>query len=288
MLMLNKCSTLETKLETRTESLDFSPIHKAPLILAADTYSSRSSLALARGDELIATFGIDTEQKRSSHLLEEIDFLLSHAGRKITEVDIYSAIIGPGSFTGIRVGIASIRGLAESLSKPVIGATSLQMLASRSGPSPCTCSMVNAFRGEVFAQLFSVDQNSMPKAISEAIVTDVNSLLNFVITYQNENPESQDVIFCGDGALANNELIASKAKEVERPFSKAKLLTAYRHGWILDLNLSFLAADLAAYAYRKFTEGELSDSLLPLYIRPAEAEIKLKLGLIGKTPRVNP
>jgi tRNA threonylcarbamoyladenosine biosynthesis protein TsaB len=259
------------------------PNLEQPLILVADTSSSRASLGIGQGAQLLGLFGLATDEKRSSHLLADIDRLLSRLDRRIQDVDLFGVLTGPGSFTGLRVGLATIKGFAHAGKKSIAGMTTLETIARACGPSVCTCSLINAYRGEVFAQLFSVSDVGEVLPLSEAIVAKLESVLAAVYDFQKEH-KIGCAIFSGDGACLHAEEIARLAAGYGIPFQKAKLLTLMQAGWILHSLPDFLAADAVLYAYEKYLRGEAveANQIAAYYIRPAEAEIKLKLGLIGK------
>ncbi|MEW6737001.1 MAG: tRNA (adenosine(37)-N6)-threonylcarbamoyltransferase complex dimerization subunit type 1 TsaB [Acidobacteriota bacterium] len=253
-----------------------------PLILVADTSSARTSLALGQGARLLGQLGIVANERRSTHLLTEIDWLLEHIGLRIDQIDAFAVVVGPGSFTGLRVGIATLKGFAHPLKRPMIALTALEVIARASGPSPCTCVLINAYRGEVFAQLFSIDEQGQVSALSEAVVATLSTVLNEVADFQRRE-RINGVLFAGDGVEMNVDAIAACATTNGQPFLAAKFLTVARTGWIVQSPLDFLATDTLHYAYEKLIRGETvgAEQLAAYYIRPAEAEIKLKLGLLG-------
>jgi len=259
------------------------PKSEQPLILVADTSSIRSSLAVGRGDELLGLLSLAADERRSARLLADIDWLLGRVGLSIHDLDLFGVITGPGSFTGLRVGLASLKGFAHAGQKPMIGMTALETLARAAGPSLCTCPLINAYRGEVFAQLFSMSDQGVLSVLSEAIVTKIESALDAVAEFQKEQGIER-VIFTGDGALLHSDEIASRAAANGQRFQKAKVLTLMPTGWILLSPPGFLAAEAALFAHEKFLRGEAvaAHQIAAYYIRPAEAEIKLKLGLIGR------
>lgn len=254
-----------------------------PLLLVCDTSSARSSLAIVEGEELLALLGLQAAEKRSSQLVADIDWLLNHVNRLPSALSALGVVVGPGGFTGLRVGIATVKGFAHALKLPVVGLTSLEVRARAAGVSECTCILINAYRGEVFAQLFAVGSGGETSALTEAVVAPVAAVLKEVESFQRERRLS-GVIFGGDGAELHREAIAGYAQAAGIPFGSAKLLTPARDGWIVQAPVEFLAADAARYAYDRFMRGEAVPALAiaACYIRPAEAEVKLKLGLIGK------
>jgi len=135
------------------------PTDDAPLILAVDTTSERGSVALQRGSELLAVFGSWRPGAHSQKLHEDVDLILRRAGVALEQIALLAVAVGPGSFTGVRVGIASVQGLAHALAKPVVGIGALEALAYSAGVSGTICACRDALRGDLYAQLFRLDPN---------------------------------------------------------------------------------------------------------------------------------
>ncbi len=102
---------------------------KPLVVLAADTSSACSGFALARGSELIASLQSQTSEPHSRTFFFQTSELLKRAGMKLNDVDVFAAATGPGSFTGLRVGLAAVKGFAHSMGKPAIGINSIDALA---------------------------------------------------------------------------------------------------------------------------------------------------------------
>jgi tRNA threonylcarbamoyladenosine biosynthesis protein TsaB len=105
------------------------PSHPAPKILALDTSSERCSVALLQGHVLISELRLHLPQTHSKTLLGAIEYLLGKLGWRLNDLGLVAAGIGPGSFTGIRIGIGSALGIAQSLSIPFAGVSGLDALA---------------------------------------------------------------------------------------------------------------------------------------------------------------
>src|ERR1700687_6063632 len=132
-----------------------------PLILAIDTATRAGSVALARGAELLH---LQTGDKKSSHsidLIENVEVALNTIGAKLSEVELFTAASGPGSFTGLRIGIATIKSFAVSVGKQCVGVPTLAAIAHAAGRSVRTVALLPAGRGEVFVQMFSVDADQV-------------------------------------------------------------------------------------------------------------------------------
>lgn len=254
-----------------------------PLILAIDTTSPRSSIAISHGDKVLATLGITGNERRSTNLLIEIDWLLSRIEKTASDITALAVLIGPGSFTGLRVGLATIKGFAHALNLPIVAIKSTEIIARASGYSDCTCVLLDAHRSEVFAQLFAVGLDGLPTELSELIIAKPEKILPEIYDYQ-LSQDLKGIVFAGDGVALHKETLLKFAQEKMISTQQAKLLTANRLGWILQKQVDFLATEIAHYAQEQLLCGKTikADELAAYYVRPAEAEIKLQLGLIGK------
>ncbi|MEJ2110466.1 MAG: tRNA (adenosine(37)-N6)-threonylcarbamoyltransferase complex dimerization subunit type 1 TsaB [Acidobacteriota bacterium] len=107
------------------------PATRKPKILAFDTSTPRGSVALLEGTELQAELKLQRLQNHSANLLRSVDFLLDSLGWNLEDLDLVASGIGPGSFTGIRIGIATGLGIAQSLSLPFAGISGLEALGNQ-------------------------------------------------------------------------------------------------------------------------------------------------------------
>jgi tRNA threonylcarbamoyladenosine biosynthesis protein TsaB len=253
------------------------------LILAIDTTSPRSSIAISLGNTVLAQLGIAGNEKRSTNLLSEIDWLLNRVEKTANDITALGVLIGPGSFTGLRVGLATIKGFAHALNRPIVAIKSTEIFARASGYSDCTCVLLDAHRGEVFTQLFAVKSDGKLVELSQIVIAKPENILAEVYEYQ-QTQDLKGVVFTGDAVAIHKETLLKFAQEKMIPVEQAKLLTANRLGWILQKPQDFLATEVAVYTQEKLLGGETvsASELAAYYVRPAEAEIKLQLGLIGK------
>lgn len=253
------------------------------IILAVDTSSPRASMALSKGQHLVAQLGVVSSEKRSTNLLNEIDWLLARLDLTINDITAFAVLVGPGSFTGLRVGLATIKGFAHALDRPVIALKTTEIIARSCGVSEATCVMINAYRGEVFLQLFSIDDSGEILELSDLSIAKIEQVFPVIYEYQRSQNLS-GVVFAGDAVELYEEKILEFAKNNQIPTQASKLLTTNRLGWILDKRITFLAEEVALYAQEKFALNQVlnASDVCAYYVRPAEAEIKLQLGLIGK------
>jgi tRNA threonylcarbamoyladenosine biosynthesis protein TsaB len=123
------------------------------LILAVDTTSEYGSLALLRDEELIDQVEVHAPKGFAHLLYGHLAELLGRHALKIAEVDCFAAACGPGSFTGVRVGLACIKGLAEAVGRPAVGVSNLQAIAE-CGTGPLRAAVLDAHRGEVYGAVY--------------------------------------------------------------------------------------------------------------------------------------
>ena len=131
----------------------------ASIILSIDTATLGGSVWLGSGtDELAARIG-DPQVSQSASLLKDISDSLDQEGLRLADVDLFACASGPGSFTGLRIGLATLKGLAASLERPCVGIPTLHAVAHAAGSSVATVALLPAGRGEVFAQMLSVSKS---------------------------------------------------------------------------------------------------------------------------------
>jgi tRNA threonylcarbamoyladenosine biosynthesis protein TsaB len=225
-------------------------------ILALDTSTSLASVAIAVAEKIAAEATFDTNRTLSARLIPEIERLLALAGIAVADIDLFSASIGPGSFTGVRGGVATVQGLALASGKPCVGFSSLTLLAMNFPlVSHPVCCLLDARKSEVYAALFNCSTTTPTAQIGDCVLPP-ERLLDLLC-----ETTGTPVIFCGDGAVRYRDMILNRMGE-QAIFAPFPLNTAHASN----------AAILALHAFRK---GELLDpsQLLPTYLRASEAEI---------------
>ena len=125
-----------------------------PLILALDTTRECGSLALARGAEALEEVALHAPEGFAHVIYGQIQSLLERHQLAVCEVDCFAAASGPGSFTGVRVGLACIKGLAHACAKPAAAVSNLAALASF-GTAPLRAAVMDARRGEIYGGLYN-------------------------------------------------------------------------------------------------------------------------------------
>jgi tRNA threonylcarbamoyladenosine biosynthesis protein TsaB len=232
------------------------PLPPEPLILALDTSSSLGSVALARGGTLLKTHAFEADHGHSQRLLPAIEGAFSDAGVAQAEVDLFAVVVGPGSFTGLRVSLASVRGLAGS--KPCFGALATDVAAwAARGRGAAILAVTDLFHGEVFASAHDRDGTLLSNRESGDLPLVLSALRDFV------RPP----------AIATGSAAAKHRNEIEAAFPDIEIL-ALEGG--LAPHLAGLAAAQAS-AETLTPAGEL----LPFYLRDP-----LTRGLLNSQPRV--
>jgi len=130
--------------------------NREPLILAIETSTRAGSVSLARGGEILSAVLGDGASSHSTDLIENIEQVLRKGKAKLSDIDLFAVTVGPGSFTGLRIGLATVKAFAVSVEKPCVAVSTLAAIAHAAGDSERTVSILPAGRGEVYAQAFSV------------------------------------------------------------------------------------------------------------------------------------
>ena len=211
-------------------------------ILAVDTTTARGSVALAEGDDVLAEVRFTSADRHSTHALPAVEFLLKTAGGGAPP-DAYAVTTGPGSFTGLRIGLSTVQGLALASGRPCLGITSLDVLASRiRGAADTLVPLVDAHRDQVYVGIY--DRNGT--TTGEPRVEVWRELLEDL---------PARAAYTGSGALRYRGEI-----EARRPFS------------VFPERSPFLAAALARLAAGRFAAGETgtAEALRPVYLRAVD------------------
>jgi tRNA threonylcarbamoyladenosine biosynthesis protein TsaB len=232
----------------------------APLILSVETATRGGSISLSLGDLQLAERIGDPQVSQSSSLLNDINECLEAAGRSLDEVELFACAAGPGSFTGLRIGIATVKALAASLKRPCVGIPTLQAVAYAAGPSMRTIALLPAGRGEVFAQMFSVSD--------EGIVTEVDTAAHLSPTKLLERYSAfTDVIWAGSGV--------EQISDLRSQISNQRSHVSNQRSQIADLKEHNLAKHVAALALQALQNSKLQspETLSAIYVRPSDAEL---------------
>ncbi len=225
-------------------------------ILGIDTSTSCGSIGLIDGDTVVADYLLDIPTTHSERLLHSIDRVLGEGGCSMKDLDGWAVSLGPGSFTGLRIGVSSIKGLAFATRKPVAGVPTLDALASQVSPTPyLICPMIDARKGEVYTAFYQYDGKDVLRQIS---------------AYQAIRPEDlakkieRKTVFLGSGVKTYGEYLENAIPALA---SFAPNPTNLPHG-----------SSIARLGLDRLRRSETLDlsTFTPIYVRASEAEIKWK------------
>jgi tRNA threonylcarbamoyladenosine biosynthesis protein TsaB len=236
-----------------------------------ETATEERSVAVARGARLLA---LRTCEPRGAGagVLEEVDRALAQARVPLEEVELFAAAKGPGSFTGLRSGLATLKALAATLGRPLVGVPTLHALAHAARPAPRVVALIPAGRGEVFAQLLGVDEAGAVEEQGGPVHVPPARLLEGL------KGLGGGLKWVGGGAFKYLGLIRGAAESAGLRFSEAADAAASPAGdeWVLAPTHAGLAADVASLGQSIYEGGGASGAgdLRALYVRPSDAELK--------------
>ncbi len=224
------------------------------LILAVDTTTRAGSLALVRDDVVVREHRGDPARTHAQRLPLDLMDLCGAAGVEVRDVDLYAVAAGPGSFTGLRIGIAAVQGLAMAWSRRVVPVSTLEALAI-TAPSDASRVVVwmDAQRGQVFAQVFDVDVShaSTARPLGPAIsVTPADAL-------REHGSLLVGAFFVGDGAAKYRDTITSTLGGAVR----------------VPEEVPPLAGAIGRLAGGEPERAVLPHAVIPIYVRRPDAEL---------------
>ncbi len=232
---------------------DIQGLHK-PVILALETATMCGSVALVAENRCLAEFSLQTGETHSRRLLAGVDWLMQETGIDWSIIDAVAVSLGPGSFTGLRIGLATAKGIAMAGNANLIGVGTLDGLAAQfcATGEILICPVLDARKKEVYAGFYRSDSQDSPRLLGEHMVISPGVLCERI---------DEPVVLLGDGAAVYEDLFREKL---------AGLLK------MAPANIYFpRAATIGLLALDKWRQNEFLDPAAagPIYIRPSEAEL---------------
>lgn len=243
-----------------------------PLILSLETATLGGSVFVGSGSMQLAARTGDPQVSQSASLLTDIEDSLKDADVSLADIELFACASGPGSFTGLRIGIATLKALAASLKRPCVGIPTLQAVAHAAGPSSATVALLPAGRGEVFAQMFSVSESEIVVELDVAAHLSPQRLLQKYGALEN-------LKWAGSAAHLQHDFLEGYAREHGIAFveqsPEASNVQSQSAAWTLAAKETNLARSVSALALQRFQAGKLQspDSLSAIYVRPSDAEL---------------
>jgi tRNA threonylcarbamoyladenosine biosynthesis protein TsaB len=215
------------------------------LILCIETSTTNCSVALSNDGNLLGIREVNNGYTHAENITVYIDAVLSGAKRKYEEIDAVAVSKGPGSYTGLRIGVSAAKGICFGLNKPLISVDTLFAMASKSheenkGKDLMYCPMIDARRMEVYCALFDRDLKQILPV--NAVIIDTDSF--------SEQLEKSEILFFGDGAMKTKEKITHENA-------------------IFIPDVYPTASAICTIAEKKFTEKKFEDlaSFEPFYLK---------------------
>lgn len=225
-------------------------------VLGLDSATNVAGIAIVDEERLVAEFFLNSGKTHSQRLMPMLDRLLTEADLTLADMDGLAVAIGPGSFTGLRIGLATIKGLAHVTGLPLVGVPTLDGLAWNAAGVPGTvCPVLNARKQEVYTALYEWQGEEL-RRLTDYLAISPEELI--AMLEQRAGP----VTFLGDGVPVYCKLLARRLGERARFAPKTHVLPR--------------AAQVAELGLRRLREGKADDlhTVKPIYIRPSEAEVK--------------
>ncbi|WP_228721395.1 tRNA (adenosine(37)-N6)-threonylcarbamoyltransferase complex dimerization subunit type 1 TsaB [Desulfosediminicola ganghwensis] len=229
-------------------------------ILAVDTATSCSTVALTLGTRangrVLGSVSLSSNVTHSRRLLGAIDRLLSESGCSKNDISGYAVGLGPGSFTGLRIGMATVKGLAAAADKPLYGVSTLDILAANCHDPRQICAVLDARKKEVYARFYRMKDNTTPEAVTEIAAYSPETLAEVI---------NEPTLMVGDGLAVYRDFWLEKLGET--------ISIAPSQLWSPSASsLGLIAGELAE-------QGQVLEigSAIPMYVRASDAELNLQM-----------
>ena len=248
------------------------------LTLAIETSGRSGGIAISRGGEPVACVSVSSSETHSRRLVPSIKWLLERAGIAMQELQRIAVSLGPGSFTGIRIGLATARGLSLSLGIPIAGVPTLDVLAAGIAPLPgvLLCPAIDARNRRFYASCYTAEENmSAWRRLLPFQIFTASGLLDclmqekLVESHGKQGTASRTalkIMFTGDA-------VSTCGDELATLFSSHGPVFAPKH--LRQPDPSAVAAISARYL-----QSDTAGGPLPIYVRPSQAEEK-KMEMAG-------
>ena len=223
-------------------------------ILGIDSSGLVASAAIADEKNIIAEFTVNNKQTHSQTLLPMIEKVVDMSGVELEQIDAIAIAAGPGSFTGLRIGSATAKGIGLALKKPIVSVPTLEGLAYRvSVFDGIICPIMDARRNQVYTGIYKMENDNL-NCLSEQKAIDIHELIEELEKYD------EKVIFLGDGVEVQRETIE---KEFKKEYCFAPIHLSKQS-----------AAAVAVLGDIYFNQGKAEDAAehKPIYLRKSQAE----------------
>ena len=234
-------------------------------ILAVDTYSKLCSVAILEDKNLIKKLELDNGLTHSETLMPLIQQLLNECSLSLNNIDLLVSDVGPGSFTGIRIGVSSCKAFSDSLNIPCVGISSLEVLAYNIQNDGIICSTIDCKNNNCYFALYELNSGNY-NVLIEPCAKSVNDVLDLL----NSQYYNKCISFVGDG-IPSEKLHSIYDNNADSEVTK-NIISSY-------LNVE----NLGTAGYKKFINNKkIGEEILPLYLKKPQAQIQLEEKLKAK------
>ncbi|MGO1469714.1 MAG: tRNA (adenosine(37)-N6)-threonylcarbamoyltransferase complex dimerization subunit type 1 TsaB [Tissierella sp.] len=227
------------------------------ITLGLDTSTKVASIAVIDEERIIGEYSLSKDMSHSEKLMPMIKEVLDNIDIKIEDIDLYTVAVGPGSFTGLRIGITTVKSFSHLFNKPIIGVSTLESLAyNLSGSHATIMPILDARRDRIYTALYKFDGPQIIE-IEGSQILEIKDLKEKLKSFDN-------IAVNGAGSIAYKEEIKSQLEDKVYFGSRGQNITR--------------AASIAELGLKKYKEGKRDDpfTLIPEYIRATKAERDLK------------
>lgn len=223
-------------------------------ILSIDTSSIVCSVSILEDENILYEASTDNGLTHSEKLMPMIKEAFDKLNMQLSDIDMYVSSIGPGSFTGIRIGISTVKAFIDVYNKPYFGISSLEGLAYNANSENLVCSIIDAKNNNVYAGIYEY-KNKIYTLKTDYISDTIDNLLTKLSEYS-----SQKITFVGDGSIVYHDILSNNFSNCD--FSD---------------NNACSSVSNAISAFRKY-QNNITDSsnLSPLYLKKSQAERMLE------------
>lgn len=247
-------------------------------ILAIDTSSKNATVSITENEEKLIELNNNDERTHSQKLMPMIEQSFKETNLSLNDINLISCCLGPGSFTGVRIGIATAKAFADSKNIPTVGVNSLEELAYNLNIEGYVCTLIDAGHGNCYAGFFNIERdtnNALQTVDSDLIFLNLqdenqkisDKKLKDFIEKNIKNNKKNIISFVGDATITYKSLIENLELKQELEIKIANESQNVASG-----------ITLARVGYTKYKNGEYSDSsvLVPVYLRKSQAELALE------------
>ena len=223
------------------------------IVLGVDTATQKASVAVLKDGNLLGAASTGGEKSHSETLLLAINSVLNDAGVSLKDVSLFAVGLGPGAFTALRVGVTTMKAISYALSIPLVGISTLNILAAKAQYNGVILPIIDARKGEVFTAPFEIDKSGDVKRLGDYSSLKPDELFNL------NNLHGGQCLLLGSGVPIVKDIMGDNVKIADEKL------------WNVD------AAFLCRLALKKFEQvgASVPEEIKPLYVRKSDAEINL-------------